>query len=496
MEDKSSEYNDRLAKVSALREAGVNPYANDFKPGTVAADVIEGYDKLDKESLEAGKINVSIAGRIMALRSFGKAAFIHIQDRTGRLQAYIKRDVIGPELYKEVFKRCDVGDIVGVEGFLFRTKTDELTVEAESFRLLTKGLNPLPEKFHGLKDIEARYRQRYVDLMVNPEVKDVFQKRTEVIRLIREYLNKRDYIEVETPMMQQIPGGATAKPFETHHNALGLDLYLRIAPELYLKRLVVGGFDRVFEINRNFRNEGISTNHNPEFTMLEFYEAYATYEDLMDMTEEMITSICKEINGTTKITFQGTEIDFGTPWCRITVKDAILKYSSAGEEIFEDIEKAREFFTSLEPKGFSPDDIKGASHGKLIGEIFEHTAESKLIEPTFVTHYPLDISPLSRKTEGDETVVDRFELMICGREIANAFSELNDPVDQRERFLSQVAERDAGDDEAQHMDEDYINALEYGLPPTAGEGIGIDRLVMLLTDSPSIRDVILFPLMR
>lgn len=491
MEDKSAEYQQRLVKLNSLREAGVCPYPNDFKPKDTCKSVIGRAGGLTKEDLEAKNESCSIAGRVMGLRDFGKASFIHIQDRSGKLQAYVKKDILGDEGYS-TFKKCDVGDIAGIEGRLFRTKTNELTIEAKHFRLLAKGLNPMPEKWHGLKDVEARYRQRYLDLIVNPDVKETFLKRAEIVRLIREFLTNRDFIEVETPMLQPIAGGAAAKPFKTFHNALGMELFMRIAPELYLKRLIVAGFERVFEINRNFRNEGISTQHNPEFTMLEFYQAYATFEDLMDLTEEMISGLVKKLNnGSMKLAYQGTEIDFTPDWKRVTVRDAILENSDAGEEIFNDKGLALKF-----SKKIGLEIPEALSHGKIITEIFEAVAEHKYIQPTFVTHYPLDVSPLSRKNKDNPGLVDRFELLINGREIANAFSELNDPIDQKERFIKQVEEKNAGDAEAHPYDEDFINALEYGMPPTAGEGIGIDRLVMLLTDSPSIRDVILFPLLR
>ncbi len=490
MEEKSVEYQQRLNKLKDLREAGIDPYPNDFKPNGTTASVIKEYGSLTKEDLEAKETKVVIAGRIVAIRDFGKASFIQVQDRSGRLQAYVKKDILGEEGFK-AFKFCDVGDIVGIGGKLFRTRTNELTVEALNFKLLSKGLHPLPEKWHGLKDVEARYRQRYLDLMVNPDVRDVFLKRTAIVKFIRDFLSARDYVEVETPMLQPIPGGAAAKPFTTFHNALGMELYMRIAPELYLKRLIVGGLERVFEINRNFRNEGISTQHNPEFTMLEFYQAYATFDDLMDLTEEMISRLATELLGTTKIVYQGVDIDLTPPWQRISVRDAILKFSNATEAIFEDKKKALEFSKTL---GLAVPE--GLSHGKVVIEIFEKVAEPMFVNPTFVTHYPLDVSPLSRKNSKDPSIVDRFELLVAGREIANAFSELNDPVDQKERFVNQLKEREAGDQEAHQMDEDYIRALEYGMPPTAGEGIGIDRLVMLLTDSPSIRDVILFPLLK
>ncbi|MCK4739264.1 MAG: lysine--tRNA ligase [Deltaproteobacteria bacterium] len=493
-ESRSQEFIHRLQTMHELRSSGTEPYPNDFRPKDTAKECVSNFDSLPKEELEARKESVKIAGRVVALRRFGKAAFAHLQDRTGKLQAYFKRDVLSEDEWA-LFKKIDVGDIMGISGTLFRTKTDELTVEAKELRLLTKGLSPLPEKWHGLQNVESRYRQRYLDLLVNPEVRDVFKKRTEIIRLIREFLNERDYVEVETPMMHHIPGGAAARPFKTHHNALGSDLYLRIAPELYLKRLVIGGIERVFEVNRNFRNEGVSTRHNPEFTMLEFYEAYATYEDLMTLTEELVCSLVQALHKSKKLTYQGTELDFTAPWPRITVKEAILMHNSeASEAIFTDKELALEYLAKVNPSlATGGEDL---SFGKIILEIFEATAEDKFIQPTFITQYPLEVSPLSRKNAEDETLVDRFELIVNGFEIANAFSELNDPVDQRERFLEQTKERVAGDEEAQMMDEDFLTALEYGMPPTAGEGIGIDRLVMLLTDSPSIRDVILFPLLK
>ncbi len=490
MDERSAEFNTRLEKLQAIKDSGIEPYPNDFKPSATTAFIIENFDGLDAAALEDKKDNLSIAGRIMAKRDFGKASFIHIQDRSGRLQAYVKKDVVGEETFA-LFKKADVGDIVGISGTLFRTRTDELTIEAATYAPLAKGLSPLPEKWHGLTDVEARYRQRYVDLMVNPGVKEVFAKRSEIVRFIRDFLSSREYVEVETPMLQQIPGGAAAKPFKTYHNALGMELYMRIAPELYLKRLIIAGLERVFEINRNFRNEGISTQHNPEFTMLEFYQAYATFDDLMDLTEEMISSLVQNICGATTITYQGTELDFAPPWRRVSVKDAITEHSNADIAIFTDKAEAQKFAASI---GLELSDK--FSHDKVIIEIFESVAEPKFIQPTFITHYPLEVSPLARKNDGDPSVVDRFELMVAGREIANAFSELNDPVDQRERFMAQIAEREAGDDEAHHMDEEYLRALEYGMPPTAGEGIGIDRLVMLLTDSASIRDVILFPQLR
>jgi len=480
----------RLARLKDLGDGGLKLYPNDFKPDITCEEVTGRFGGLDEERLAASADTVKVAGRVMAKRDFGKASFIHIQDRTGRLQAYVKKDVVGEELFA-IFKKCDTGDILGLEGRLFRTRTKELTVEVHNLTLLTKGLSPLPEKWHGLKDVEARYRQRYLDLMVNPGVLDVFIKRAEIIRYIRAYLTERHYLEVETPMLQSVYGGAAARPFTTHHNTLGMDLYLRIAPELYLKRLIVAGLERVFEINRNFRNEGISTQHNPEFTMIEFYEAYATYEDLMDLTEDMVCGLVEKLHGTLKIEYQGAELDFSRPWQRISVREAIIKYAHADEAVFTDKAKA---VALAEDLGISLH--KDASHGKALIEIFEKVGEPEFMRPTFVTGYPLEVSPLARKSESDAETVDRFELFIMGKEIANAFSELNDPVDQRERFMGQLAEREAGDEEAHPMDMEYIRALEYGMPPTAGEGIGIDRLVMLLTDSASIRDVILFPLLR
>lgn len=494
MDTRSQEFQDRLKKLETLREEGVNPFPNDFKPNCTAVEFTKEFDEFSKEELAENDVeNYVLAGRVVAMRSFGKAAFAHIQDRSGKLQTYIKKDKVGEEAYK-IFKTVDVGDFIGVEGVPFRTKTDELTLEVVSVRLLVKGLSPLPEKWHGLKDIEARYRQRYVDLIANPDVKDVFLKRSAIVKFIRNYLEEKDYVEVETPMMQQIPGGAAAKPFKTHHNALDADLYLRIAPELYLKRLVVGGIERVFEINRNFRNEGTSTQHNPEFTMLEFYQSYATYEDLIDLTEDMVSKLAVAITGSMKVEHQGVEIDYSPGWERITLYDAIRKYADCDDDVFADRKKAISYLREINPA--LPHDWDNLSHGKVLTEIFEEVAEAKLIQPTFVTHFPIEVSPLSRKNEEDDMVTDRFELFISGREIANAFSEINDPIDQRERFEMQEEERALGDDEAQLMDEDFLAALEYGMPPTAGEGIGIDRLVMLLTDSPSIRDVILFPLLK
>ncbi|HML78874.1 lysine--tRNA ligase [Geobacter sulfurreducens] len=488
MEELSELLLQRRRKVDALWEAGINPYPNDFKPLHTSADFREAYGTVD--TIEDDPRSFTVAGRIIARRSFGKAAFIQIQDRKGRMQVYVRKDTVGDEAF-EAFETFDIGDIVGVGGTPFRTKTGELTLNAAFIRLLTKSLQPLPEKFHGLTDVETRYRQRYVDLIVNPEVREVFVKRSRIVNLIREFMVRKDFLEVETPMMQPIPGGATARPFVTHHNALDMQLFLRIAPELYLKRLVVGGFERVFEINRNFRNEGISVRHNPEFTMMEFYQAYATFEDLMDFTEELLCHVAQDVLGTLDFTYQEMPISFQRPWKRLTVVEAILEYGDIDAKSLADRDLAYAYAQRL---GLDlPADV---GYGKLITEIFEEVAEAKLIQPTFITAYPTEVSPLSRKSDKDPEIVDRFELFIAGREMANAFSELNDPVDQKERFLAQVAAKAKGDDEAHYMDEDYIRALEFGLPPTAGEGIGIDRLVMLLTDSPSIRDVILFPQLR
>ncbi len=477
----------RREKAQTLADAGVNLFSNDFTKPLPIAELLPRGESLAPESHEKDAGSYRVAGRIMSLRKFGKAAFFHIQDESGRIQVYAKKDMLGDDVFA-LFKKWDVGDIVGVEGKLFKTKTGELSVEATSLQMITKSLRPLPEKFHGLTDVETRYRQRYVDLIVNPEVRDTFRKRVQIIRMIREFLANRGFMEVETPMMQPVPGGATAKPFQTHHNALDMDLYLRIAPELYLKRLLVGGFEKVFEINRNFRNEGLSTRHNPEFTMLEFYQAYSTYHDLMDLTEEMISWLAFEITGNMEITYQGTTVNLAPPWQRFTMEESLVAVAGLDPELLADdkavMALAKEKGIELQPE---------AGPGKAKTELFELLVEEKLINPTFITSYPTEVSPLARRNEDEPTVTDRFELFVTGREIANAFSELNDPIDQYERFAKQIEDR--GDDEEIHpeLDHDYVRALEYGMPPAAGEGIGIDRLVMLLTDSPSIRDVILFP---
>ncbi|WP_035076276.1 lysine--tRNA ligase [Maridesulfovibrio zosterae] len=481
----------RVEKACDLLDEGVQLYPNNFSKDTDVSTIWDNYDKIEGEELVTLGKKFKIAGRVITHRSFGKVAFFHLQDPTGRIQVYVARDDLGADLYK-IFKKFDIGDIVGVEGELFRTKTDELTLKADKVDLITKSMRPLPEKYHGLKDVETRYRQRYVDLIVTPRAREIFQKRTQIVKAIRNYLDCKGFMEVETPMMQPIPGGAAARPFVTHHNALDMQLYLRIAPELYLKRLLVGGFEKVYEINRNFRNEGISVRHNPEFTMLEFYWAYANFENLMDLTEEMISTVCKEVNGDTKIEYQGEMIDL-TPgaWHRVAFHESLETIGGVSPDVYTDYDKCKELVKKIGEKA-----VEGEKLGKLQAKLFDHLVEPKLMQPHFIYHYPTDISPLSRRNEENPDITDRFELFIYGRELANAFSELNDPVDQRCRFMTQVEEKEAGDDEAHYMDEDYVRALEYGMPPAAGQGIGIDRLVMLLTDSASIREVILFPLLR
>jgi lysyl-tRNA synthetase class 2 len=477
---------ERRAKLNELREQG-SAFPNDFRRDAYAADLQAAWGEKEKPELEALANRASIAGRIMAKRG----TFLVLQDVSGRIQAFTDKNIIGPEMVKTV-KGWDIGDIIGVSGLIHKSGKGDLYINAETMQMLTKSLRPLPDKHHGLQDQEIRYRQRYIDLIVNEESRNTFRTRSAIVAAIRQYLGDRDYLEVETPMMQAIPGGASAKPFETHHNALDLDMYLRIAPELYLKRLVVGGFERVFEINRNFRNEGLSTRHNPEFTMLEFYQAYADYNDLMDITEGMLRYVAETVLGKTTLTYQGSEYDFGQPFIRMSVFDSILHYNpelSAEELATED--GARAIAKRL---GIQLKDSWGI--GKVQIEIFEETVEERLDQPTFITAYPTEVSPLARRSDSDPMVTDRFEFFVGGREIANGFSELNDAEDQTARFMDQVKEKDSGDDEAMHFDADYITALEYGLPPTAGEGIGIDRLVMLFTDSPSIRDVLLFPHMR
>ena len=480
----------RRAKLTSLREEG-GAFPNDFRRNVMAGELHAEYGEKDNDFLETEPVRVKVAGRMMAKRVMGKASFVQLQDMSDRIQLFLQRDN-HPEGVYQSFKGWDIGDIIGAEGVLFRTRTGELSVKADSLRILTKSLRPLPEKFHGLADQETRYRQRYIDLIMNEVARKTFRTRSRIIQSIREFLNKRGYMEVETPMMQVIPGGAAARPFKTYHNALEMDLFLRIAPELYLKRLVVGGYERVYEINRNFRNEGLSTRHNPEFTMLEFYQAYADHNDLMDLTEELLRGLAMELFGSAMVPYQGQAFDFGKSFARMTVRESILQFNpEIGAEDIDHLDSAKK---SAEALGIPIKDTYGL--GKIQIEIFEKTVEHRLEDPTFITAYPTEVSPLARRNDEDPFVTDRFEFFVGGREIANGFSELNDAEDQAERFRKQVEEKAAGDLEAMHYDEDYICALEHGMPPTAGEGIGIDRLVMLFTDSPSIRDVLLFPHMR
>lgn len=480
----------RREKLAALRDRG-NAFPNDFRRNVMAGELHAEYGKRDDAWFESNPVRVAVAGRMMAKRVMGKASFAQLLDMSGRIQLFVQRDALPEGGYAD-FKGWDLGDILGAEGTLFRTRTGELSVKVENLRLLTKSLRPLPEKFHGLTDQEQRYRQRYLDLIMNEPVRDIFRQRSAIIQSIRNYLDARGYLEVETPMMQAIPGGAAARPFATHHNALDMQLFLRIAPELYLKRLVVGGIERVYEINRNFRNEGLSARHNPEFTMLEFYQAYADYNDLMDLTEDMLRGLADEVTGSMEIHYQGRDYNLAEPFARMAVRESILHFNPQIEVVELDSEAtARVIAERLEIP------VKPTwGLGKLQIEIFEKTVEHRLMDPTFITAYPAEVSPLARLNDDDPFVTDRFEFFVAGREVANGFSELNDSEDQAARFRAQVAEKAAGDEEAMHFDADYIHALEHGLPPTAGEGIGIDRLVMLLTDSPSIRDVLLFPHMR
>jgi lysyl-tRNA synthetase class 2 len=481
---------ERKAKLKALRGEG-NAFPNDFRRTHLAADLHRDYDANSNEELEPAATKVVVAGRMMLKRVMGKASFATLQDMSGRIQLYVTNDVTG-ETAHAAFKHWDLGDILGAEGTLFKTRTGELTIKVSTVRLLSKSLRPLPEKFHGLADQEQKYRQRYLDLITNPESQRVFKARSGIIQAMREFFVARGYLEVETPMMQPIPGGAAARPFVTHHNALDMELYLRVAPELYLKRLVVGGIEKVFEINRNFRNEGMSTRHNPEFTMLEFYEAYQDYHYLMDLTEELLRGLAQKVTGGTTLSYQGETIDLGKPFDRLTMAEAVAKYNPRYS--LQDLSKIESLRGALE--NFKVEVFPTDGLGLLQLKLFEQTTEDKLIQPTFIVAHPTDVSPLARSNDKNPAVTDRFELFITGRELANGFSELNDPEDQAARFQQQVQAKEAGDEEAMYYDADYVRALEYGLPPTAGEGIGIDRLIMLLTDSPSIRDVILFPQMR
>ncbi|QZN96542.1 lysine--tRNA ligase [Symbiopectobacterium purcellii] len=489
--DLNNELKARREKLSALREHGI-AFPNDFRRDSTSDALHAAYDDKENEELEALGIDVVVAGRMMTRRIMGKASFVTLQDVGGRIQLYVARDDLAEGIYNEQFKKWDLGDILGARGKVFKTKTGELSIHCTELRLLTKALRPLPDKFHGLADQETRYRQRYLDLIANDESRNTFRVRSQIMSGIRRFMVERGFMEVETPMMQVIPGGASARPFVTHHNALDIDMYLRIAPELYLKRLVVGGFERVFEINRNFRNEGVSPRHNPEFTMMELYMAYADYKDLIELTESLFRTLTQDVLGSTTVPYGDQTFDFGKPFEKLTMREAICKYRpETNVTDLDDFDKASAIATSL---GIKIE--KGWGLGRIVTEIFEETAEANLIQPTFITEYPAEVSPLARRNDDNPEITDRFEFFIGGREIGNGFSELNDAEDQAERFADQVRAKDAGDDEAMFYDEDYVTALEHGLPPTAGLGIGIDRMVMLFTNSHTIRDVILFPAMR
>jgi lysyl-tRNA synthetase class 2 len=490
VEEQKELFLQRRRKAEELQREGIPLYPNTFRVSHSVEEVLASYGSRSEEDLRSSETRFALAGRLVRLSNFGKAAFFHIQDRTGRIQGYLRRDQMEERSLK-IFRRLDVGDIVGAKGRLFRTKTGELTLMVEELELLAKSYRPLPEKWHGLVDQEARYRQRYLDLIVNSRSREVFLTRSRTIASLRHFLTSRGFLEVETPMMQPIPGGAMARPFKTHHNTLNMGLYLRVAPELYLKRLLVGGFERVFEINRNFRNEGLSIQHNPEFTMLEFYQAYATYWDLMEMTEIMLSSLIKELKGEMVLEYQGMRLDFTPPWKRISIQEGLLTYGELSDEGLKNYDRVLNYGRQLGTPLTGREPL-----GRLWVDLFEKVAEAHLVQPTFVTGYPIEDSPLARKNDQNPELADRFELYIFGREIANAFSELNDPQDQRERFGRQAKARAEDEEGTDFLDEDFLRALEYGMPPAAGEGIGVDRLVMLLTDSPSIRDVILFPQMR
>lgn len=488
MEQNSILMQQRRAKLDEIRELGIEPYPYKYVVKDYSAEIIEKFG--DTKDFEEEQFPVQMSGRIISMRAHGKTSFAHIQDSTGKIQLYIRKNVIGEDVYENLYKRLDIGDIIGVKGWIFRTRTDELTVHVQELTLLTKSLRPLPEKWHGLKDKETRYRQRYVDLIVNEDVKKVFLARTKIVRTIRNFLDSRGFVEVETPVLQPIYGGANARPFITHHNALDVDFYLRIADELYLKRVIVGGIDRVYEIAKDFRNEGIDKDHSPEFTMLELYQAYADYEDMMSLTEDMVSHTAQELYGTTKITYQEKEVDLAAPWRRISMLDSI-KEALDIDITNMDVEELTRLAEKHELE------IQGElTRGKFINLFFEEFVEEELIQPTFITDYPTEISPFAKKKRNDTSLTERFEIFIAGMEMGNAFSELNDPIDQRERFMDQARQKEAGDEEAHMMDEDFLRALEYGMPPTGGLGMGVGRLVMLLTDMPSLRDVVLFPQMR
>ncbi len=492
MQEDSQVIKVRREKLKKIEEMGVNPYPNDFKPLDRAKYIKEKYGPLTSEELEKVKVEFSLAGRLMAKREMGKLIFAHLQDATDKIQLLVAKGEVDADAFKFFKKMVDIGDIIGVKGRIIKTKTGEITILVKEFKLLTKSLRPLPEKYHGLRDTELRYRMRYLDLIMNERVRELFRTRTRIVQYIRNYFISEGFLEVETPMMHPIAGGATARPFITYHNALEMNLYLRIAPELYLKRLIVGGFERVFEINRNFRNEGVSTRHNPEFTMLEFYEAYATYEDLIKRTEELFYGLCMEIKGKPTLEYQGHTIDFTPPWKRIDFMKSLIEIAGVPEEVLYDREK---LFNFAREKGIELNQ-KDPRIGKWWTKLFEELIEPKLIQPTFVVGFPIEVSPLARRNEANPEIADRFELYIAGKEVANAFSELNDPRDQRQRFEEQIKLREVDDEIPPEIDEDFLRALEYGMPPCAGEGIGIDRVVMLFTDSPSIREVILFPHLR